>query len=168
MSWLIETSLRLRLIVVALAIALIVVGIGTADKIPLDVFPEFAPPVVEIQTEVPGISTEEVESLVTVPIENSLNGIPFLKTVRSKSVLGLSSVRLIFSEGTDLLMARQLVQERLSTIAATLPASALAPRILPPLSSLSRCLKIGLWKDKSKNSTALEKGSATVLGLVNS
>jgi Cu/Ag efflux pump CusA len=156
MSWLIETSLRLRLIVVALAIALIVVGIRTADKIPLDVFPEFAPPVVEIQTEVPGISTEEVESLVTVPIENSLNGIPFLKTVRSKSVLGLSSVRLIFAEGTDLLMARQLVQERLSTIAATLPASSLAPRILPPLSSLSRCLKIGLWKDESENSTAVQ------------
>ena len=69
MSWLIETSLRLRVLVVALAIALIVVGIRTSDKVPLDVFPEFAPPVVEIQTEVPGISTEDVESLITVPIE---------------------------------------------------------------------------------------------------
>ncbi len=149
MSWLIESSLRLRVIVVALALALIFVGLRTADRVPLDVFPEFAPPVVEIQTEVPGISTEEVESLVTVPIESSLNGIPYLKTVRSKSVLGLSSVRLIFAEGTDLLTARQLVQERLATVAATLPASSLPPRILPPLSSLSRCLKIGLWKEEA-------------------
>ena len=67
MSGLIEASLRMRVLVVALAIALIVVGVQTADEVPLDVFPEFAPPVVEIQTEVPGISTEEVESLVTVP-----------------------------------------------------------------------------------------------------
>ncbi len=152
MSWLIEASLRLRILVVALAIALIVVGIRTADDVPLDVFPEFAPPVVEIQTEVPGISTEEVESLVTVPIENSLNGIPYLKTVRSKSVLGLSSVRLIFGDGTDLLTARQLVQERLSTVAPRLPLVARPPQILPPLSSLSRCLKIGLWKDLAENS----------------
>ena len=88
---------------------------------PLDVFPEFAPPIVEIQTEVPGVSTEEVESLITVPIENALNGIPFVDTIRSKSVLGLSSVRLIFQPGTDLITARQLVQERLSLVAANLP-----------------------------------------------
>ena len=93
-------------------------------------FPSSLPPVVEIQTEVPGISTEEVESLVTVPIENSFNGIPYLKTVRSKSVLGLSSVRLIFVEGTDLLTARQLVQERLATVAPTLPAVARPPQYL--------------------------------------
>ncbi|QDU98698.1 efflux RND transporter permease subunit [Lignipirellula cremea] len=163
MSWLIESSLRMRVIVIALAIALIVVGVRTADNIPLDVFPEFAPPVVEIQTEAPGVSTEEVESLITVPIENSLNGIPFLKTVRSKSVLGLSSVRLIFAEGSDLLIARQLVQERLSTIVANLPASALAPRILPPLSSLSRCLKIGLWQERPDVSDIDAQREMTVL-----
>ena len=122
MRWIIETSLRLRVLVVALAIALLAIGVRTADQVPLDVFPEFAPPVVEIQTEVPGISTEEVESLVTVPIENSLHGVPYVKTVRSGSVLGLSSVRLIFATGTDLLTARQLVQERLATVASTLPA----------------------------------------------
>jgi CzcA family heavy metal efflux pump len=147
MNWLIATSLRLRLIVVALAAALLAVGVRTADTVPLDVFPEFAPPVVEIQTEVPGASTEEVESLVSVPIENAVNGIPFLKTIRSKSVLGLSSVRMIFAQGTDLLTARMLVQERLASVANTLPATARLPRILPPLSSLSRCMKIGLWSD---------------------
>jgi CzcA family heavy metal efflux pump len=147
MYWLITTSLHLRLIVVALATALLVIGVRTADDIPLDVFPEFAPPVVEIQTEVPGASTEEVESLVSVPIENAVNGIPFLKTIRSKSVLGLSSVRMIFAQGTDLLTARMLVQERLASVSNTLPATARPPRILPPLSSLSRCMKIGLWSD---------------------
>ena len=87
MNWLVLTALRFRVLVVAAAIALMVVGIRTANDVPLDVFPEFAPPRVEIQTEAPGLSTEEVDSLVTVPIENSLNGIPFLDHVRSKSVL---------------------------------------------------------------------------------
>ncbi len=147
MSWLIRTSLQLRLLVVILAVVLVVVGIRTTDSVPLDVFPEFAPPLVEIQTEAPGISTEDVESLISVPIENAVNGIPFVKTVRSKSVLGLSSVRMIFEPGTDLLVARQLVQERLALAATTLPMVARPPVILPPLSSLSRCLKIGLWSD---------------------
>ncbi len=114
MSWLIRTSLELRLLVMILAVVLVVVGIRNSDSVPLDVFPEFAPPLVEIQTEAPGISTEDVESLITVPIENAVNGIPFVQTVRSKSVLGLSSVRMIFEPGTDLLVARQLVQERLA------------------------------------------------------
>ncbi|MDZ4852395.1 MAG: efflux RND transporter permease subunit [Pirellulaceae bacterium] len=147
MSWLIRASLQFRFIVLMIAIGLIVVGVRTTDSIPLDVFPEFAPPLVEIQTEAPGISTEDVESLISVPIENAVNGIPFVKAVRSKSVLGLSSVRLIFDNGTDLLMARQLVQERLALVATQLPRVTRAPVILPPLSSLSRCMKIGLWSD---------------------
>ncbi len=120
MNWLISTALRFRVLVVAAAIALIVVGIRSANDVPFDVFPEFAPPRVEIQTEAPGLSTEEVESLVSVPIENSLNGIPFLDHVRSKSVLGLSSIQLYFQRGTDLLTARQLVQERLAVSASRL------------------------------------------------
>ncbi|MEZ6072243.1 MAG: efflux RND transporter permease subunit [Pirellulales bacterium] len=147
MSWLIENSLRLRLLVIGLAMALVVVGIRTSDEIPLDVFPEFAPPLVEIQTEVPGMATEDVESLISVPIENAVNGIPYVQTVRSKSVLGLSSVRLIFEPGTDLLTARQLVQERLALASRQLPMIARPPIILPPLSSLSRCLKIGMWSE---------------------
>ena len=147
MSWLIQTSLQFRLLVIVLAIVLVIVGVRTSDSVPLDVFPEFAPPLVEIQTEAPGISTEDVESLITVPIENAVNGIPFVQTVRSKSVLGLSSVRLIFNPGTDLLTARQLVQERLTLASQRLPMVARPPVILPPLSSLSRCLKIGLWSD---------------------
>ncbi len=147
MNALIKTALQFRLLVVVLAIALVIVGIRTLDSVPLDVFPEFAPPLVEIQTEAPGIATEDVESLITVPIENAVNGIPFVQTVRSKSVLGLSSVRMIFAPSTDLLVARQLVQERLALVASQLPMVARPPVILPPLSSLSRCLKIGVWSD---------------------
>ena len=147
MSWLIKTSLELRLLVIILAIVLVVIGVRSGGSVPLDVFPEFAPPLVEIQTEAPGISTEDIESLITVPIENAVNGIPFVQTVRSKSVLGLSSVRMIFEPGTDLLVARLLVQERLALAQASLPLVARPPVILPPLSSLSRCLKIGLWSD---------------------
>jgi CzcA family heavy metal efflux pump len=144
MNWLVSTSLRLRVLVLALSVVLMVVGIRTAQHAPLDVFPEFAPPLVEVQTEAPGLSTEEVESLVSVPLENALNGTIGLKTIRSKSVLGLSSVVLILKEGTDLMAARQVVQERLSVEAPRLPAAARAPVILPPLSSTSRLLKIGL------------------------
>lgn len=144
MNWLVSTSLRLRVLVLALSIVLMIVGIRTAQRAPLDVFPEFAPPLVEVQTEAPGLSTEEVESLVSVPLENALNGTIGLKTIRSRSVLGLSSVVLILKEGTDLMAARQVVQERLSVEAPRLPAAAHAPVILPPLSSTSRLLKIGL------------------------
>ncbi len=147
MNWLIHTALKMRLLVVVAAIVMILVGIQIADRIPLDVFPEFAPPVVEIQTEAPGISTEDVESLITVPLENAVNGVPFVQTVRSKSVLGLSSVRLIFNSGTNLLVARQLVQERIAIVTNQLPLVARPPVILPPLSSLSRCMKIGVWSD---------------------
>ncbi len=144
MNWLITTALRLRLLVLALAAVLVLLGIRAVRTTPLDVFPEFAPPRVEIQTEAPGLSTEEVETLITVPLENALNGTSWLKTLRSKSVLGLSSVVLLFEEGTDLLRARQLVQERLAAEAARLPAVARAPVMLPPLSSMSRAMKIGL------------------------
>jgi CzcA family heavy metal efflux pump len=130
--------------VLALAIGLMVYGLRTLEHAPLDVFPEFAPPLVEIQTEAPGLSTEEVESLVTMPLENALNGIPFLSTLRSKSVLGLSSIKLIFQPGSDLIRSRQLVQERLAVEATRLPAVARPPVMLSPLSSTSRVMKIGV------------------------
>lgn len=144
----VKTSLQFRVLVVALAVVTMIIGISVAQKTPLDVFPEFAPPLVEIQTEAPGLSTEEVESLVTVPLENALNGTAWLKTIRSKSVLGLSSVVLIFQEGTDLLKARQIVQERLAVEANRLPAAARPPVMLSPLSSTSRALKIGMTSSK--------------------
>ena len=147
MRWLVSTSLRIRLIVVLLAIVLAGVGGNIAANMPLDVFPEFAPPRVEVQTEVPGLSAQEVESLVTVPIENALNGTSYMVTVRSRSVLGLSSVLLIFESGTDIMLARQLVQERLAIATRELPDVADPPVILSPLSSTSRILKIGMQSE---------------------
>src|SRR5215831_3913908 len=159
MTWLISSSLRLRLVVVVLSAVLIVFGIRTLEKAPLDVFPEFAPPQVEIQTEAPGLSTEEVESLVSMPLEQALNGIPFLQTIRSKSVLGLSSVKLIFEEGTDLIRARQLVQERLAIEAARLPKVASPPVMMAPHSSMSRMLMIGLSPDKRAGLPGIAAGT---------
>src|SRR4051812_19350026 len=149
MNWLVSTSLRLRVLLLAASIVLMILGVRAAQQAPLDVFPEFAPPLIEIQTEAPGLSTEEVESLVTVPLENALNGTQGLKVIRSKSVLGLSSVVLILQEGTDLMRSRQLVQERLFVEASRLPAvarppSSPGPVILSPLSSTSRVMKIGV------------------------
>lgn len=146
----VQSSLRQPFLVLALAAAMLFVGYRNLRNAPLDVFPEFAPPLVEIQTEAPGLSTEEVESLVTVPLENALNGTPDLKTIRSKSVLGLSSIVLLFQEGTDLMLARQLVGERLAIEASRLPTVAMPPVILSPLSSTSRVLKIGIWSDKDE------------------
>ena len=140
----VAAALRLRIPVVALSIVLIIVGVRTTRDAPFDVFPEFAPPLVEIQTEAPGLSSADVEALVSVPVEAAMSGVPGLQTLRSKSVLGLSSVVLIFETGVDRLSARQVVQERLSRVAAALPAAARPPVIMSPLSSLSRVMKIGM------------------------
>ncbi len=144
MRALIAASLRLRVPIVALSVILMGLGIRAANNAPFDVFPEFAPPLVEIQTEAPGVSSSDVEALISVPLEAAMNGVPGLDVLRSKSVLGLSSVVLIFESGTDRIPARQLVQERLSRVAPTLPAAARPPVIMSPLSSLSRVMKIGM------------------------
>jgi CzcA family heavy metal efflux pump len=148
MKWIVETALHLRVAVIAAAILLIVGGLRMIPGMPLDVFPEFAPPYIEIQTEAPGLSSEEVENLITFPLENSLVGIPGLQTLRSKSVLGLSSIRMLLQADVNLYQTRQMVQERLAVATPRLPTVARPPLILQPLSSLSRMMKIGLWSDK--------------------
>lgn len=144
LSSLIQSAVKGRLIVLFLSVLLIALGLNTIKNAPLDVFPEFAPVKVEIQTEAPGLSTLEAEQLISMPLEQALNGTPKLKTLRSKSVLGLSSVVLIFEDGTDINQARQFVQERLTLAATRLPLVARPPVLMPPLSSLSRVLKIGI------------------------
>ncbi len=145
---LIYSAVNGRYVVLLLALILILLGLNSIRKAPLDVFPEFAPIKVEIQTEALGLSTEETEQLISMPLEQALNGTPRLKTLRSKSVLGLSSVVLLFEEGTDLFQARQYVQERLSLAASRLPLVAKPPVMMPPLSSLSRVLKVGVSSKK--------------------
>ena len=125
-----------------------VFGVVSIPRTPVDVFPSFAPPQIEIQTESLGLSTSDVESLVTVPIELAMSGLPDLTDQRSTSVPQLSSVVLIFKPGTDLLHARQLVQERLNTVRPTLPKWASPPVMLPPVAATARVLQIGMWSDK--------------------
>jgi CzcA family heavy metal efflux pump len=144
MRWIVGSSLRFRFIVVALAAGMMVFGTIQLRHIPVDVFPEFAPPRVEVQTPCLGLSAADVEQLVTVPLEDALNGVPELDVMRSSSVPQLSSIELIFEQGTDLLRARQLVQERLAAVAPTLPTWASPPFMMQPVSATSRVMKIGL------------------------
>jgi len=142
--WIIGSSLKFRFLVLGIAAALLVFGSQQLRKMPVDVFPEFAPPKVEIQTEGPGMTATEVEELITIPMEDQLRGIPGVEYVRSSSVVGLSQVVLLFKMGTDLMAARQRVSERLKLAIAELPKSSGMPVILQPLSSTSRVMKIGI------------------------
>jgi CzcA family heavy metal efflux pump len=147
MRWIVGSSIRFRFLVVAGAAALIAVGILQLRDSPVDVFPEFAPPRVEIQTITLGLSASETEELVSVPLEQALQGLPNLDTIRSKSVPLLSSITLYFERGTDQLEARQLVAERVQNVTPTLPTWAAPPVLIQPLSATSRVMKIGLRSD---------------------
>ena len=148
MRWIVASSLKFRFVVLAAAAIVMVVGFTQLRGVPVDVFPEFAPPKVEIQTISWGLNSAEGESLVTVPLEEALNGVPGLDVIRSKSVPDLSSITLYFKTGTDLLEARQVVSERVATVTPTLPNWASPPVMLQPLSSTSRVMKIGLTSDE--------------------
>jgi multidrug efflux pump subunit AcrB len=145
--WIVGTSLRFRFLVLLASVALLWAGMTRLPKMPMDAFPEFAPPRVEIQTPCLGLSADEVESYVSVPMEHSLNGIAGLDILRSKSVPDLSSIEMYFKPGTDELAARQLVQERVATIVPTLPTWAAPPVMMPPISTTGRFLKIGVSSD---------------------
>ncbi len=150
MRWIVGSSLKFRVLIVALAAGMMFVGFGQLAKSPVDVFPEFAPPRVEVQTACIGLSATEVEGLITVPLEQALAGVPGLDELRSRSVSQLSQIEIIFKPGTDLLEARQLVQERVATVTPTLPSWATPPVIIQPLSATSRIMKIGI-SSKDRN-----------------
>lgn len=144
----IRSSLRFPFIAIAVAVALIVVSVLQLRQMPVDVLPEFSVPYVEIQTEALGLSAEEVEQLITVPLEQDLlNGVPWLDTIQSESVNGLSSIVLVFHPGTDLYRARQMVSERM-TQAFALPHVSKPPTMMQPLSSASRFMIVGLSSKK--------------------
>jgi CzcA family heavy metal efflux pump len=148
MRWIIGSSLKARGFVLLLAGAMIVLGIGQLRNMPKDVLPEFRPPTVDVQTEALGLSALEVEELITVPLEQDLlNGVAFLHTIRSASLPGLSSIEMVFEPGTDILDARQVVEERL-TQAHALPQVSKPPQMLQPVSSTSRVMMVGLSSDE--------------------
>jgi CzcA family heavy metal efflux pump len=134
----------LRYLVVACAGVLVFFGVKQLGHEKVDVFPEFAPTSVQIQTACLGLSASEVEELVTVPLEDALTGVRDVKDIRSESVPQLSSITLLFPPGTDPQQARQLVQERLQTATPTLPTWAAPPVMMPLVSATSRIMQIGL------------------------
>jgi Cu/Ag efflux pump CusA len=144
MRWVIGSSLQARRAVLVGAIVIMTFGVWQLRDAEVDALPEFSPPTVEVQTEALGLSPEEVEQLITVPLEQDLlDGVAWLDKIRSKSVPGLSSVELVFEPGTDLYRARQVVQERISQ-AAGLPNVSRPPQMLQPQSSTSRTLMVSL------------------------
>ncbi|MDZ8055152.1 MAG: efflux RND transporter permease subunit [Aulosira sp. ZfuVER01] len=141
LSAIIKWAIARRWLVVLGAIILMIGIFRTIIQMPLDVFPSFAPPQVEIQTEAPGLAPEEVESLVTLPVESSINGTPGVTAVRSSSAAGISVVNIIFDWGRDIYQARQLVTERLQQAQSKLPAGVETPQISPTSSPIGTVLQ---------------------------
>jgi CzcA family heavy metal efflux pump len=140
----IRFSLRFRGVIYALAVLLAGYGLYTLTRAKLDVFPEFAPPMSIVQTEAPGLTSEQVETLVTQPVENALAGMAGLQSMRSKSLQGLSAITVVFDSHANLLQVRQLVSERVNALIATLPAGVQPPRLLPLTTTTSVVRTIGL------------------------
>jgi CzcA family heavy metal efflux pump len=140
----IGSSLNLRFLVVILAVVAMLAGAAQLRQMPVDILPEFSLPYVEIRTEALGLSAEEVEQLITTPMEQDLlAGVPWLDTIHSKSVEGLSSIVLVFEPGIDVIRARQMVGERLAQ-AFALPHVSKPPTMIQPLSSTGRFIIVGL------------------------
>ena len=148
MTSVIGWATRTRLLVLAIALGVTCLGVIQLRSAPVDVLPEFSPPYAEIQTEALGLSAEEVEQLITVPLEaDLLNGVEGVEVIRSKSLPGLSSIVLVFEPGRDIYRERQLIEERLAQ-AHALPHVSKPPTMLQPLSSSSRVMMIGLSSDE--------------------
>ena len=143
-SRLIAASIRRPGITLGLAAALLVYGVHVLRRTPADVFPEFAPAQVSIQTEAPGFSPEQVEVLVTSPIEGAVNGMNGLAVLRSQSLQGLSIVTAVLVGGTNLQLARQALAERLGEVSGRLPGGVNPPVVSPLTSSTSTVLVFGL------------------------
>jgi cation efflux system protein involved in nickel and cobalt tolerance len=149
LSSLIKWSIAQRWLVVLSAIVITIAIFRTIIQMPLDVFPTFAPPQVEIQTEAPGLAPEEVESLVTLPIESAINGAPGISAVRSSSAASISSVRVVFNWGTDIYQARQLITERLQSARNKLPQGVESPQIAPISSPIGTVLTYAFTAEKT-------------------
>ena len=148
MRWIVGTSLKFRFIVLAIAGLMMLFGCRATSRRPRRRVPGVRAAEGRDPDDLLGLNSAEVESLITVPLEEALNGVPGLDVIRSKSVPDLSSIVLYFQPGTDLLQARQVVSERVTTVTPTLPTWASPPVMLQPLSSTSRVMKIGLTSDE--------------------
>jgi CzcA family heavy metal efflux pump len=147
LSAIVRFSLRFRGIIIALATIIILYGLYTVNRVKYDVFPEFAPPRVTIRTEAPGFSPEQVETLVTTPVENAINGVEGIESLLSNSIQGVSAVTINFRANSDIYRVRQLVAERLVALSGSLPRG-ITPVITPLTSSTGTVLVIGLTSPK--------------------
>jgi Cu/Ag efflux pump CusA len=148
MRWLVDLCVRFAGAIATLTLVALALGIWAVQSAPLDVFPEFVPSTVDIQTEAPGFTAQQVEQLVTRPIENAVNGATGLATIRSESIPGLSVIKVQFADNIDLYNARQGISERLSELGSALPLGVNTPKLSPLTSSTMDLLKIGLTSDK--------------------
>jgi len=148
MRWLVGLCVRYAGTLATLTLIALLAGLWATRSAPLDVFPDFVPSTVDIQTEAPGLTAQQVEQLVTKPIENAVNGAPGLATLRSESIPGLSLITIQFNDNIDVYNARQGIAERLSELGSVLPSSVGTPRLSPLTSSTMDLLKIGLVSDK--------------------
>ncbi len=149
-------SIARRWLIVAAAIVISLWGLVAIRQMPLDVFPPFAPPQVDVQTTADGLSPEEVEARITLPIEAAVNGLPGVDTVRSSSKVGLSMVQVVFDQNADIEKGRQAVAERLQPIRGELPANASAPEISPLVSPLGTIVQYAFRLKGSGSTTELE------------
>jgi len=144
----IRLALRYRPLVVVLSLAVLVSGGYVAAHLPIDVFPDLDRPRVVVITEAAGLAPEEVETLVTFPLEAALLGTSGVQDVRSQSGLGLSAINVEFDWGTDVRVARQTVQERLTTAQGTLPAG-VAPQMAPISSIMGQIVMVAITSDRA-------------------
>jgi Cu/Ag efflux pump CusA len=141
---LISWSIRNRLLILAMTVVAFVAGVYFLRDMAFDVFPEFAPPQVVIQTEAPGLAPQDVEALITYPLESAINGTPSVDVVRSSSSVGLSTIVVVFKAGSDIYLDRQLVNERIQSVIGALPAGTQPPVMLPVTSAVGWLVKYSL------------------------
>ncbi len=153
----VKWSLLNRPVVIALAAMLFVAGLHAAFNAQLDAFPEFAPPQVIVQTEAPGLSASEVEQLVTLPIEQSVTGVPGLEFMRSRSIQGLSMLTVVFRDDVNIYLARQLVAERLTEVANQLPDGVETPRLGPLTKTTGRLVVFAFTSDTASAMTVRDR-----------
>ncbi|MFG6094232.1 efflux RND transporter permease subunit [Leptothoe sp. ISB3NOV94-8A] len=151
-----KNSIAQRWLIVMLAIIVTLWGAFSITQMPLDVFPPFAPPQVDIQTEAIGLAPEEVETQITVPMESAVNGLPGVTTVRSSSKVGLSMVQVIFEQNADIYRARQAVTERLQQVANQLPEGTHPPEISPLVSPLGTILQYAFTVEDTGQTSLME------------
>lgn len=158
----IKFSLENRILILVLAVLLVIAGLYSTAKTEVDVFPDLNAPTVVIMTEAGGMASEEVEQLVTFPIESAVTGSTGVRRVRSQSTHGFSVVWVEFDWGTDIYLARQIVSEKLSAIGEQMPAGVSAPVLGPQSSILGEVLIVSLTSDKTSMQDLRKIGRAHV------